>query len=295
MAEVKTPEAYSLELDQIIDAETAHEYYWMGLLNDQTAFACTRDGCEGTITCKCMIKKADQLKKRPHFQLVKNHVCEDKEHTDVEIENISELIHQNSVQGGRDILLLSPPELLEAPKKSLTPGKGDIINRVRELKKEWTDNPERDREYKTVMRIINKYLKYYKSDSAHLHTVEVGVGNSVLYSDLFVNLSEACFDDLDKGKKIYYGKASVRKYDEGYFRINFLKSFNIAGTQRRVGTLVSLEALKKRKRNMSKLLSEAANKKIETLVYILGDFKINKEIYPVIQLNNDNMNYCDFR
>ena len=48
---MKGNEAYSLEYNEIIDAEETYELYSEGLITDKKAFICTGNDCEAQITC----------------------------------------------------------------------------------------------------------------------------------------------------------------------------------------------------------------------------------------------------
>lgn len=298
MAPLKTLEAYSIELDQIMDAETAHEYYWMGMLSDHQAFRCIVDGCNGKITCRCMKKEATKLLKRPHFQLVGVHLCETPGFQQVKTEETNDLAKSNRVQGGQDILHLTKRDRPLTPKKVHTTGPADITQRINVLIGERSKRQERDREYETILKLVTKYQEYRKHGIEYDMTIQVGAGNEMSYGELFVNLNEANFDELDQDLRIFYGDATVRAYDSGLFRINFKDTVYLSGQHRRIGALIGERSLGKRKRNMTSFLTEMSDSKVVSKVYILGTYQINEANginYPVIVLNDDNMNYCDFR
>ena len=58
--------AYSIEANDIIDAEEAYELYWNGIINDKKAFLCIY--CDAAITCANLDKKRAEMKNIPHFK-----------------------------------------------------------------------------------------------------------------------------------------------------------------------------------------------------------------------------------
>ncbi len=67
-------EAYSLEIDQVIDAEIAYDLYWSGKLKDKQNFICAGDNCQAQITCANMETPEQNLKQVPHFRMPSSQV-----------------------------------------------------------------------------------------------------------------------------------------------------------------------------------------------------------------------------
>jgi len=246
-----------------------------------------------------MRKEATKLKKRPHFQLVGVHKCENPDHMNVDSEFPDGPTNPNRVQGGQDILYLTKRERPEGPTTTRTPGTGNVGRRIRTLVGKKNQNQDRDREYETIIRLVSKYEEYCKNGIEHDVIIQLGPGNETTYGELFVNLNDVNPDDLDEGLKIYYGDATVRAYESGLYRINFMDTVYLGGEHRRIGALINEKALLKRKRNMRTFLDDMYKERITSRVYILGEYRINESgngnEYPVIILNDENMNYCDFR
>ena len=50
-------EAYSIEIDEVIDAEKAYELYWEDLINDVHDFICSEEGCTAQLTLSSVNKE----------------------------------------------------------------------------------------------------------------------------------------------------------------------------------------------------------------------------------------------
>ena len=65
MAKIET--AFSLEINDFVDAIEANELWMEGVLKDKKAFICVGENCYAGITCKNMDTFASDRKRIPHF------------------------------------------------------------------------------------------------------------------------------------------------------------------------------------------------------------------------------------
>lgn len=98
---MKIEKAYSLELDRLVTAEEAHEYYWDDVLTDKQLFQCRGKDCVARITCSNMDKLRINMKRDPYFMQVDDHSlgCS---------ENAKIVSRSKSSKGNQSLGFLSP-------------------------------------------------------------------------------------------------------------------------------------------------------------------------------------------
>ncbi|WP_152391839.1 hypothetical protein [Paenibacillus guangzhouensis] len=284
MSEPKIPEAYSIEFEDIIDAEKAYELYWDGEISDKRAFECKNENCEALITCANIDKERVLMKKKPYFLLVGEHTC-----TPVsKIEENKVLVsdeHAESrkyIDDGNDILLtIEERKEKENREKQIKTADIDNADRKRKKKSESSSKGKRYSEYKTIAPIVSKYLNY--SDNNLLHTKKI-ITNSekILYGDFFVELDGYNCDYFINDSRIYFGDGVVKRApkDPNEYIVEF-NNVNFRGLVRRPSIYIGSSLLddKSRKINWSKKLKLYSENDIEIKVFVYGKLKLKEKLY----------------
>ena len=158
---MKVNEAYSLEYNEIIDAEEAYELYSEGMITDKTAFICTGNGCEAQITCTNIDKEKEDMKQLPHFRVYGEHLdgCEMNQ----EIERITAIKRNVENKSYLDNTVI---EFLEKKQQSL--GKmgnkqGSVsFSENLEIKNKLKNKYSKEKRISThftIKSVVDKYLK----------------------------------------------------------------------------------------------------------------------------------------
>lgn len=284
MSEPKIPEAYSIELEEIIDAEKAYELYWDGEISDKRAFECKNDNCEAQITCANIDKERFLMRKRPYFLRVGEHTCTLLN----EIEKKKVFISNENAESSKYIddendVLLTTTERKEKEnrEKQVKTTDSDDIDRKRKKKSEQSSKGKRYLEYKTIAPLVSKYLIYSGDnllDEKKITTNE----NTVLYKDFFVELEGYNCDNFINESRIYFGDGLVEKApknpNEYVVKLNYV---NFRGLVRCPSIYVGSNLLndKSRKINWSKKLKFYSENDIAIKVFIYGKLKLKSKLY----------------
>lgn len=225
-------EAYSLEINQVIDADIAYDLYWSGILTDKQKFICPGDNCEAQVTCACMDIAEQDLRQVPHFRVPNNdHSAKCSLFQDGNnIHNKSEhqtdsLKIKNNIKSNSEIFKFSrPPSHFDKStnkegkeKKSIhrSDGNNNTYSSSNNLKK-----------FYSLKAIINRWIKYRKANITDDRFINIE--RDISYSNLFKGIYHQNVNNLPDEKFIYWGKAFINKLnnDSGY-RIQFTEYLKI--------------------------------------------------------------------
>lgn len=307
-------EAYSKEIDDIIDAEKAYELYWDGEIEDKTAFNCIC--CNAKITCANLDKERVDMKTLPHFRCIEGH--KDYCYFTIEEKNIRNTNGKSKKRYyiDEDIDTLDIKINLLGSTKGIQDdiGKKIIIdrNKIREnILDDYKNGTRRKADYHSIRPIVSKYHKYIKDGSikAKFLNVYKGKNNSkndinICYEEMFVDITKIDINDISKYKRIYYGLGKIYKVKENYmiqFDIGFRKGDRNIRTAFFINTKYHLSRLKNYSQ-WKERLDSIANKKNMFMIYIYTkDIKENtyknndNELAKVINFSLDNIGCFDYR
>lgn len=302
MARIET--AFSLELNEIVDAIQANELWIDGILKDKRAFVCSDENCNAGITCKNMDTFADDRKVNPHFIMSK---LENMHSDDCEV--YQEYILKSTKKGK----MLSPEDLLkEHPEKKVCfhverPEKHREIDK--EAKKDKTKDKvihaaagesakakkggaNHDSNYYWLNSLIWYYVDSYKNGRTKQDKIEIDFGNDKKYDYQLNSLFKRIKNEKEKTEKdrnnyVYFGMGRVFERKDGGYSIVFSEKFG--GSTKKVTCVIKKEALdacQYGKANKLSILKSAMDK--ERMIYVLSSKVINKQ-YETVFLNVKNM------
>ena len=287
---MKVNEAYSLEYNEIIDAEEAYELYSEGVITDKTAFTCTENGCEAQITCTNIDKEKEDMKQLPHFRVYGEHLdgCEMKQETAIKrnVENKSYL--DNTVI-----------EFLEKKQQSLG-RKGNKQGQVSfsenlEIKNKLKNKYNKEKRISThftIKSVVDKYLKNIEDLENYFFSFK---GFKVSFKEMFLEVKQQRLDFSLKSnyRRVYYGKGKIKRVEKGYIAI-FSEYFLYNSSEdnskyEMTSVFISDEDLSVRMKNKINHLLQEKN----IWIFIYGKPAINKEKY--INFKYFNPDHIDFR
>ncbi|HGT1715361.1 TPA: hypothetical protein ACMWKY_003805, partial [Clostridioides difficile] len=186
----KIEEAYSLEFEDVIDAEKAYELFWNGYIKDKRAFECTDSNCSAQITCVNIDKKKSEMKRIPYFKYYGEHSKEcEMIKAFKEVKDSKAINRQNKpmkyINNKVDILMFNRPKTDNYVKKSNDGVKKKNKKEVKEnLKKQYIENGSRSSSFYSIKPLISKFEKY-KSESL-LDSFFININNfKISYKSMF--------------------------------------------------------------------------------------------------------------
>lgn len=228
----KLEEAYSLEFEDVINAEKAYELFWDGIICDKRAFECTDPNCNAQITCVNIDKKRAEMKQTPHFKCYGEHSdeCEVIKEFDEIKENRNRKEKRNSmkyIDSEVDIFSFNRPKrdgiIVKTKDMIKKSNKSEIKERI---KKEYKSSGSRNVTYYSVKPLISKFEKYSSENTLNKHFINIK-GFKVSYKNMFVSIKDIDVDKAEKYFRVYYGIGrivNVKKNDKD-FMIFFSEGF----------------------------------------------------------------------
>lgn len=212
----KIDEAYSLEYQDIIDAEKAYELFGYGVIKSKKGFQCSDPNCSAQITCANIDKERTDMKKKPYFKCygIHSNLCKVDKYFERKEINIFSKDKSNDLRylnNHTDKLLFNIPESDNIILKS-----NKIVDceqhkkNKQQLKDELDKGGTRNSQYSTLEPIVVKYKKYKELGVLKEHYIEIK-GYKISYEDMFVNINQVKFEDRSKYNRIYYGQGKIRK------------------------------------------------------------------------------------
>ncbi len=292
--------AYSLEINDIVDAMEANELWIEGILNDKRAFECIDENCEAKITCKNMDTFAYDRKVIPHFIMANR----ENMHS-ASCELYKEYVKKESIRGksknerktyniGRNVCFhMERPENHRIIKHTFS-GEGSKNEQdiKRKMKRTSERRKNRNSNYYWLNSLIGYYIASYKEGTIHQNTVDIDFGKNKKYNytlnKLFKRIKkEIETTDADKRHYVYYGKGKVFSRKDGGYDLVFYEQF--LDSDKKVKCVISknlIENCQYGRINKINILETAKGK--ERFIYVLSSKNIS-ETYEKIYLNVNNL------
>ncbi|CEK37606.1 hypothetical protein [Paraclostridium sordellii] len=305
-------EAYSIEYDDIIDAEKAYELFWEGEIKDKTAFCCIY--CDSSITCANLDKERSEMRNLPHYRCVEGHkegcnLISEKINMKVKgkgngkRETIDETIDELEILSNIDGSRQQDDECKDTSNYSRTSNKEKIVS-------DYKQGMKRKSKYHSIRPIISKYQKYKKYKLLYDKYINVYKDKksnnkdiNICYREMFIKISDINLSEFSKYKRIYYGNGKIRKINNDYLVIfnqglkrddsNIRTTFFI-NTKQHLSNLKNYEHWIQRLDDLSKISENIT-------IYIYTNSLREKQIpnknkmESVVNLNLDNIGCFDYR
>lgn len=293
--------AYSIEANDIIDAEEAYELYWNGIINDKKAFSCIY--CNAPITCANLDKKRAEMKNLPHFRCRGSH--EDECELIVEISSNKRTDKKRKERNflDEDADKLNITHNTEGIKKIINKKENRDLKNINIQKEkiieEYKSGKRRKAKYTLIRPIVSKYLKYIKENSISKKYINVYKNINITYDEMFKKIDEVDIENLSKYKRIYFGEGNIKKVGNDYMVV-FNKRIKIKNDYIKTTFFINYEKHLKDLNNLQQFkeeLDEIVEKKEKVMIYVYTNnlkLKVNKEM-KIINLYLDMIECFNYR
>lgn len=304
---MKIEQAYSLDNEEIVDAELAYDYYWAGIIKNKKNFECPAGNCTVSITCANLDKIRQDMKVDPYFKTVGEHESD----CDLVKEILKTDINSDSVEGERknrgkkqeslpDIFGLSRPKSHLEKKQNAFKGTSIVSRKekTREQKNEINSSKRQPSTHYSLRAFVSKFLRYQSLDMLDQRYINIK-GYDVSYKEMFVNVSGQSLSNISKYPRIYFGKAFLDRRKESDYSANFEASLSYEGKPLRPSTYISESLINDTftKKLSQEKFKDLSNKNYpSTWVFVYGIPRVrvvNGKNY--ININISNLDYFDLR
>lgn len=269
--------AYCKELDDIITALEANEYYEFGIITDKRAFLCDTKGCPARITCKNMDTHIGYNKVIPHYIMSSR-----KNEHSPECPHYKEYDEKNEKRGLQKNSKISEAKMISFSFNKSARDK-TIVHRenntgtslieaddIKERKKGVNTDGRKMHLYR-LSSLVAKYSMCLKNKTENIEIVEVDFGFGrkypYTYGKLFRRISNSDLNILErKHHYVFWGKGIIKKTDKGYTIIYDDKFLNEECDVKCVIGIKELTDLDKKNRTIVDL-EENSNKKVHIFLF----------------------------
>lgn len=222
----KIEEAYSVEYEEVIDAEKAYELYWDGLITDKRAFECPK--CSLKITAANIDKVRVEMKNTPHFRAYGEH----NSSCSYEVEKLNERNtksktksnEQSYIDSQIDALFLERPKTHQYVRNSQhiksRENENEFIKQNKSKKEGY--QKKKSSNYYSIKPLISKFIKYTNEYQTKEKHIEIK-GFKISYEEMFIDVASIDLNNICTYKRIYYGEGNIvrLKKNEGDYIIFF--------------------------------------------------------------------------
>jgi hypothetical protein len=226
-------EAYSLELDTMIDAEKANYFGISGKLTNPQAFLCPNVDCNCFITCTNMLKLEEERVKKPYFTKGSGTHNDDCPHR-------PKTVTYEKKQSYRNLRLINTRvdaikfHSSESFSNSLLTSLSDVdlkkLYQRRLNAKSESDTSDKHYQQEALLPIVNKYVRYLEEGIADNQRIILNPKSPKVqhsYSSAFIEIKGQDYNEVNNKWRIYFGKAKVYWNDNNQFRILFESGFTL--------------------------------------------------------------------
>lgn len=299
--------AYSIEANDIIDAEEAYELYWNGTINDKKAFLCVY--CDASITCANLDKKRAEMKNLPHFRCrgIHGDECKLILETSINKRTDKKRTERNSLD--EDVDKLNIAHNTEGIKKIINKKENrelkNIYSQKEKVIEEYKSGKRRKAKYTLIRPIVSKYLKYINENSISKKYINVYKNINITYEEMFKKIEGIDIENLSKYKRIYFGEGNIKKVKNGYM-VAFNKRIKIKNDYIKTTFFINYEDHLKDLNNLQQWkdnLEEIVKKKDKIMIYVYTNSfnlrvlnnKNTNEAMKIINLYLDMIECFDYR
>lgn len=280
--------AYSLELEDFVDADKAYEFYWSGLITNKKAFICPGDNCQAQVTCANIDEETQNMRVVPHFRIYGEHGEKCEIFNKIPLK-IMELMSREGNGEKKSVelsvvdsfVLIRPPSYYEIRDKNDNLKKDELKKKINYKSKNLTYTLMQTgfiSSVYSVRTIVSRFIRYSADKSIDNRLINIS-GKSVPYASFFKLIWEQGIESLPEHSLIYYGWAYVDRYEKGY-KIKFKKGLkNKLGVILPVSFFIGNELIEKypiKKLVMKRIASISSMSKPTAFVFIYGKPKLKE-------------------
>lgn len=296
----KLEEAYSIEYEDVIDAEKAYELYWNDIIKDKRAFECTDPNCEAQITCVNIDKKRAEMKQTPHFKCYGEHSDECKVFE--EFVKIEENRHRGKRRGSigyidnkTDIFSFDRPKRDKLIVKATKKIDKDIKKKNKEIiMREYENKGSRNITYYSIKPLISKFEKYSSENSLNKHFINIK-GAKISYTKMFVDIKKRDIESIDKYYRIYYGVGKIYRTKKNEKNFVVFLSEGFKNVNAKTVIYINDQTIEKhyRKNKWREELDFLVKEKNKKVMFFVNCKPEKKNDYITLPLYN--MDFIDYR
>ena len=219
---MKIEHAFSSDLEEIVDIDTAYELFTAGRILDKHNFFCLYPGCAGDITAANLDKLRQDMAVDPYFRRVGDeHTAECDDHGGCE-EIASARDEEARRERGRkdetlpDQFVLTRPPSHEVKVQAVPVGPDGAVQTKRKRRAGSPgDGSSRPATAYSVGSLVSRFAKYRKQGVDAVKMLSIR-GFRLSYRDMFVPLANLDLEDVASHWRVYFGRAFVDRKDTGY-------------------------------------------------------------------------------
>ena len=292
--------AFSLEINDFVDAIEANELWMEGILKDKREFICVGENCSARITCKNMDTFASDRKQVPHFIMSQHEnmhsdSCEVfREFLEKDINRCNTKKEGHREKLGKEICFhMTRPERHRVIEHTLATCQANNLTEIKKhMRRKQDDSQERKNNYYCLNSLVCSFVNAFRNGTLFEDEVKVEFENKQFYTYklgyLFKRIERQNeITDKDKYRYIYFGKGKVFQKETGGYNIVFSEVFN--GSTKKVKCVLNsklIEGCRFGKTNKINMLNSAIGK--EKFIYVFANKNINEE-YKTAYLNVKNL------
>lgn len=213
-------QAYSLDLNEKVNAKEADIAYQKGLISSQKNFQCPHHACGIAVTCANLERPKYKRKVDPYFKSVENHKfgCPfAEEERCIKLQEIERNGFYENITSGEILVNLAEPTPKKQNSDSVSVAKKSSVSRTRQpsdSKKEKISINQT----KTLSVLVSSFL----NNENFLITLPKPYQERIFLKDVFIKIDEQDLSNLEQNCwRIYYGKAWINKLPSGDYQIKF--------------------------------------------------------------------------
>lgn len=219
---MKIEHAFSDDLNEIVDIDTAYELFTAGRILDKRNFSCLYRDCAGDITAANLDKLRQDMAVDPHFRRVgDDHTAECDSHGGYEEPASTSTEGAKRERGRKDdalpdqfVLTRPPSHEVKVKAISVEPGNAGPTRRKHRISIAG-DAASRPTTAYSVGSLVSRFGKYRKQGVDDVKMLSIK-GFRLSYRHMFVRLAALDLEKAESHFRIYFGRAFVDRKDTGY-------------------------------------------------------------------------------
>ncbi|MCP3942583.1 MAG: hypothetical protein GY710_14000 [Desulfobacteraceae bacterium] len=302
---MKIEKAYSLDCNEVIDAELAYDYYWNEKISNPQNFECPSADCSTSITCANLYKLRQNMKVDPYYKAIGEHSKDCTLEKDITNKRkkaaaqskVPSRSKNNKSNGTADLFMLERPKSHWEREQA-----GNLIgdpttrkNRKRSIKSKAYDDYFSPSRYFSLVPIISKFFRFKQTDKLDNTYIKIN-GFEISYKEMFIKIQGQELLSLPEDPRIFYSEAFVNKSKGDSYLIRFANELKNSDSLIKPTFFITQNQLEKsfsKKVKKAKFEDLSKNRSPTILAFIYGKplFKDNQ----YINFSLKNIDLFDFR
>ncbi|WP_025820429.1 hypothetical protein [Shewanella marina] len=272
--------AYSVEFEQIIDAELAYDLYWTGIIRNKSSFQCPCTECQAKVTCINLDQIKQNMRQTPHFRsYCHSSQCTIQHQTDKLLNE--QTITTASFHLQRPSQQLQPKQSCSAPNNSLLLNSSPKHTSIEKQ----ASHPH----YYSVRSLVTNFIKFRQQQTLENHKIKIET-HEICYQDLFKGIYKQPLDKLPEQNCIYWGLAYVDyNPQKQFYRITFIQTLTHNEQMIRPSLFISereIERYPVKKLLLSRLTNITEQKDKRAFIFVYGKPTLHEDRFINFKVSN---------